>query len=343
MFAHWIVPHQLVRMLVTVVSANIATVTAMKRDTVNLSVARRSCARRLVTAMVLLLAWPQLAGGQSGQPSGLTEPYRAIEVAAAESGVVVELCVREGQAVQRGQVLAVLDCDVLAAMLAVAQQGMQAKGGRNSALADVQLRADRLRSFEAVFAKGHARQEEVDRARAELAMAEARLLAVEEELGKQALECERIKVQIERRTIRAPIDGVVSKIEREVGEFLPPTAPLLLTLVQLNPLLAVFSLPSAQARQLRAEQEVLIRWLDSRETVRGKIDLVAPTTDPESGTVLVKVRIDNTQRRFRSGERCEWHLAGDDLPAALPPPGGASASSTTDLPHGDLPHGATSY
>jgi len=343
MFAHGIVRRQSLRVHVAAVGANNRMLRPMKRNMIERMVGRSSRAHAPVAALALLLLAPPMAGGQSGPPSGLTEPYRAIEVAASDSGVVVDLRVREGQVVQRGQVLAVLDCDVLTAMLAVAQQSVQAKGNRNSALAEVQLRADRLRSFEAVFAKGHARQEEVERARAELAMAEARLLAVDEDLGKQALECERIKVQIEHRTIRAPLDGVVSKIERDVGEFLPPTAPLLLTLVQLNPLNAVFSLPSAQARDLRADQEVLIGWLDTRETVQGKVDFVAPTTDPESGTVLVKVRIDNSHGRYRSGERCEWHLGGDRSPVALPAPAGASNTRNADHPHGDVPRGVNSY
>ena len=44
---------------------------------------------------------------------GFTEPYRKIEVAAAEAGVVEKLSVREGDRVAKGQTLATLDTDVL--------------------------------------------------------------------------------------------------------------------------------------------------------------------------------------------------------------------------------------
>jgi RND family efflux transporter MFP subunit len=255
-------------------------------------------------------------GQEVREARGLTEPYRTIEVATAESGVIAELNVRQTQAVRRGQVLAKLDCDVHLALLAIAKQAMEAEGTLNSALAEVQLRQERLKNFQAVFDKGHARQEEVARAQTELAVSEAQQLAAEEELQHKKLEYRKIMVQLQRRTLRAPIDGVVSAMHKEQGEYLAPNTPALLTLVQLDPLLAVFSLPSAHARQMRIGQEVELRFFDPPDTAPGKVDMIARTTDPESGTVLVKIRIANPTSRYRSGERCSLVECGETTPEA---------------------------
>lgn len=269
--------------------------------------------RAAVSCAILVPAFAGQTKGESVQ--GLTEPYRTVEVAAAETGVIEELCVREAETVERGQRLAKLDSELLVALLAIAEQAAESKGILNSAIAELALQQERLNSYEAVFAKGHARQEEVVRARADVAVAEARLLAAREDLEKRRLEHEKVKLQIERRTIRAPMDGVVSEIHKEQGEFLATNAPSVLTLVQLNPLHAVFSLTSEQARLLRPGQEVVIGLPAPQTTAKGKVDVIAPITNPESGTVLVEIHVENPGGQYRSGERCYLELVNGALAA----------------------------
>ena len=45
----------------------------------------------------------------SNSVEGLTEPFRRVELAAAETGLITEINVREGQNVTKGEVLAKLD------------------------------------------------------------------------------------------------------------------------------------------------------------------------------------------------------------------------------------------
>ena len=240
---------------------------------------------------------------------GLKEPYRTVEAAATEPGLITKVLVAEGDAVRQGQPLATLDSDVYAATLAIAKQGMESLGNLNSALADVQLKKDRLAKFEVLRASDNAREEELERARAELAMAEARLLAVREELEIRRLEFEKIKVQLERRTVRSPLDGVVTKVRKNEGEYVAPNEPVVFTVVQLKQLLATFSVPSSIARELRVDQKVRVGFADQTQAAEGTVEFVSPVTDAESGTVRVKVRLDNAKGTYRSGERCTLDLA----------------------------------
>jgi RND family efflux transporter MFP subunit len=258
--------------------------------------------------------WPLIASGsaaaQTTEVDGLTEAYRTVAVAASEPGLITKVFVREGDVVRQGQPLVALDSDVYAAMLAIAKQAMESLGNLQSAQADVQLKRDRLTKIEELRAGEWARQEELERSRTELAIAEARLVAVREELELRRLEHEKSKVQLERRTVRSPIDGVVTKRFKDEGEYAAPNDPTLFTVVQLDRLLAVFSVPSPAARELRIDQKVHVAFPGIATPAEGIVEFISPVTDAESGTVRVKVRIENPKQDYRSGERCSLEPAG---------------------------------
>ncbi len=239
---------------------------------------------------------------------GFTEPHRTIHVASSETGIIKQLQVEEGDVVQQGQVLAELDDEVHRALLEIAKKAMNATGRLESALADVDLKQVRLHKLEDLRAAGHARQEEVDRARTELAVAEGQLKAVQEDLLIKRLEHAKIEVQLRRRSIRSPIQGVVSETHKDLGEFVAPNSPEVLTIVELDPLLATFSIPSPQAARLKVGGKMKVKFPSASKPVEGVIQFIAPTTDAESGTVRMKVRIENSRGKCRSGERCVVNL-----------------------------------
>ncbi len=239
---------------------------------------------------------------------GFTEPFRTINVAADETGIIEEVLVREGDAVECGQPLVRLNSDVHRSLLAISEQSMQAEGRLDAALADLHLRQERLAKLESLRAEGNARQEELDRATSECAVSEANVRTAREDRLTKKLEYERIKIQLDRRTVRAPVAGVITKMHKQLGEFVAPNSPEVLTLVQLDPLLANFTVMSEQAPQLITGQEIEVQLLPENAKSIGIVEFVAPTTDAESGTVRVKVRIENTAGRQRSGERCKIQL-----------------------------------
>jgi RND family efflux transporter MFP subunit len=271
-----------------------------------IGIARRGGFRRCYWFALVAASWTTRTFGQEStfDIDGFTEPFRAIAVATAETGVVVAVEVRPGDSVQAGQLLARLDSDIHEALLKIAQQTMQSRGRIESAQAELDLRRQRLEKFEALRAKGHARQEELERARADVAIAEAQLHSAQEELLVRQLEYEKAKAQLERRSIRAPSAGVVTEVHKEAGEIVAPNDPVILKLVQLDPLLATFPVPIRQAGSLAKGNRVVVRLLNGRERVEGVVHFVSPVINAESGTLLVKVRLDNPEGRLHSGERC---------------------------------------
>lgn len=266
--------------------------------------------RRLLLTVTAVGVWIALVTGLASatEVDGFTEPYRVVNVASLEMGGLTSVLVREGDTVHKGQALATLDDDVLLAMLELAEKDMNAVGRLESARAEYQLRADRLAKLQQLRAKGFARQEEVDRADTEQRIARAHLRSAEEEQQLKRLEYQKVKIQLQRRTIRAPLDGTVTVVQKEVGEFVSPSDPIVLQMVDLVRMLANFSVPSEQAAHWKLGEPAVVQFPAQGRTVRGSIEFIAPVTDAESGTVRVKVRIDNSKGEYRSGERCTLQL-----------------------------------
>jgi RND family efflux transporter MFP subunit len=239
---------------------------------------------------------------------GFTEPYRKIDVAAAETGTVSKLLVREGDRIVKGQALAMLDKDVLEVYKEIAEANTQVKGKSDSAEAERNLRKIRLERLEPLREQGHASQEEIDRARTELQVAEANLRSVREQRLVDALELKKVEAMIERRTLRSPIDGVVTKLHKDEQEFVSNNSATVVTVVQLDPLRVIFTIPTKSALSIEAGQTVALEFPESNNTAPCKVEFVAPITEAESGTVRVKVLLDNPKGQYRCGVRCSLNL-----------------------------------
>lgn len=240
---------------------------------------------------------------------GFTQPFRVIEVPAADTGVIERLEVVEGTPVTAGQLIGRLNCDLLNATLEIADASRNAVGRRQSAEAEVRLQTDRLQKLQKLLQEGHASQEEVERTVVSKETADAELLTVIEDLQVRDLEHRRILIQIEHRTLRSPIDGVVSRVLKEEGEFVAPNDPVIVHIVQLDPLLATFAVPTAVADGLRVGGEASVSVGTRGGRRIGIVETISPIIDAQSGTVEVKVRLANSDSGLRSGERCILHPA----------------------------------
>lgn len=253
-------------------------------------------------ALLLIGFLPQPTGAETVQ--GFTEPYQVIRVAAAETGILVNVHVAEGDTVQEGQPLAELDSEVYRSMLKIAEITMEARGRLDSAMAELELRKRRYEKLQQLQARGLANPEEVLRAKTDLAIAEGTVTSVREDLQAKKYEHERIEQQLSRRTVHSPLSGVVTKLLKRRGEFVSPNDPVVVEIVQLDPLAATFMVTRRQAERLLARKSINVSLIESRTTAVGEVEFVSPTTDAESGMVRVRIRLANDAGRLHSGERC---------------------------------------
>ena len=243
----------------------------------------------------------------SAQIDGFTEPFKTIELSSDETGSLAELKVEEGQAVTAGDVIASLDTRVQELQVEIATKTAGSSSQMVAAEATLNKRRTVAQRLRELASQGHARDSELIRSDLELSIAEAQLLSAREERVVHEIELRRAQVLLDRRRIKAPFDGMIAKLHRQEGEFLSPLKPEIATLVQVDRLLATFMVPSSQIDQFEIGSTFEIE-LENGKMVDGKIHSVGIVTDAQSGTVQIKLVIDNPNNELRSGEICSLKI-----------------------------------
>ena len=276
-----------------------------------------SVPQRWLPAATLLLVLPLIsaAGWERSTPPGKTalnttavfgfsEPVQAIDLAASETGILDQLRVQPGDRVQQGQELGRLDSHVLMARLDIVAAQIEAQARLKAATIRVQRAESTYEKLQSLYEEGHGGSRELELAASDLELARTDLTAVEEETAISRLERKRISAELRRRQIISPIDGIVSEIHRDVGEFVAATAPDVLTIVNLKQLRIRFYPSADQAAEFHRGARVKVRFVHSQRIATARVDFVSPIIDADSNTIRVEVLLDNTAGEFRSGRRC---------------------------------------
>ncbi len=242
-----------------------------------------------------------LTAAAQGQIDGFVEPFQRIELASDETGCIAKLNVEEGDHVNEGDPIACLDQRVQQLQMEIAEKLANNQSELTAARETLSKRQAILDRLKKLQSNGHASESEVIRAEMELSIAEAKLLSVKEEQAVRQVEMKRAEVQLERRTITAPISGVVATIHRRQGEYLSPLHPDVVTLIQVDKLLATFAVPGSQASLFQPGSEFELQ-LGNGKTVTGTLYRVGVETDAQSGTIEIKLMIENPNHEIRSGE-----------------------------------------
>lgn len=272
----------------------------------------------LLVTLCLLSAASRHAHGADAvlQFDGFVEPWEDVEVAALEIGNLQEVSVRVGDRVEAGDVIAVLDPSLQESAVAIATIQATMRGQFNAAKAECDLHLLRTEQFRRLRAEGLARPDEIARAEADLRIAQARLLTVEEELKLREAEQQRYELQLERRRVRAPISGTVARIFRKAGEFVSPSDPSIIRLINTERLIAVINIPAEYVAPLSVGTPVRVHLAMLRRTVPAAIESIAPLIEGESGTVEVRILLPNPDGQLRAGDRCTVTLTGPSLRSA---------------------------
>ncbi len=201
---------------------------------------------------------------QTQEAEGYLEPGRNIKISSAEPGIVQAVQVREGQAVQAGDILVKLDTSVLDLEAKIVEE-------------EYRMLTARLERLKSLIPQKFASEDELTRAESDHRIT--------------ALKRDQIEAQIERLTLRSPIDGVVTELRYDLGEGVSGTNAHVATVVQLAPMNIQFNLPLNQAAHLQPDQTVEVLFPDFDTSRRGTIDYISPVSIAVVNTVRVKVKI----------------------------------------------------
>ncbi len=208
---------------------------------------------------------------------GTVAAKQVAQVAPKLPGRILDITVRAGDHVKRGQVVARLDDSEIQARLGQARAALtaaEAEAGR--ARAD----AGRLQNL---FRKEAATQQDLDAALAAARSTEARVAeardAIREAESRQG-----------ETVLKAPFDGAVVKRDQEPGDMALPGSAVL-TLQQSRQLRIESAIPAHCAGRVNLGDALKARIASPAIDLKAVVDEIQPSADPKTRTVLVKARL----------------------------------------------------
>jgi HlyD family secretion protein len=151
--------------------------------------------------------------------AGKLQAATEVKLSSNITGDLLSLTVKEGDLVKRGQALGTIDSRRYAAQVS------QQDAARASAAADLRTQNVALAQAEQELARverlsgsGNASPAEIDKARSDVAAARARAEAAQSRIDQADATLREARHYYSLATLTAPIDGVVTKREKQVGE-----------------------------------------------------------------------------------------------------------------------------
>jgi cobalt-zinc-cadmium efflux system membrane fusion protein len=270
--------------------------------------------RGLFMAACLLL--PAAAHAQQTQALGcLIEPSRVADVGSPVVGVLEQVLVERGDKVTRGQVLAILRAGVERAQVDLAQSRAGADADLRAATKAHEFAQKKRDRMQGLFNQEFISSQALDQAVAEAQVAEARLRQAREQTRHSRKELQLADAQLDLRTIRSPIDGIVVERFRDDGERVEDKPILKIALV--DPLRVEAVLPAALYGRVQPGQAATVQPdLAALAPVQGTVSLVDRVIDPASNTFRARLELPNPEGRVPAGLRCKLQLPAAAAPAA---------------------------
>jgi RND family efflux transporter MFP subunit len=232
---------------------------------------------------------------------GTVRAAQTSQVASQLMGTIVEICAHEGDRVEQGQVLAVLDD---AQPRAAVEQATAAVAAATKEVAaadsDFGLAEATLKRYQQLYEKKSASPQEFDEVKARYQSAEARRdMAVAGQAQARAA-LTQAQTSLSFTQIRAPFGGVVTEKKADEGTLASPGMPLFTTEDTRSYRLEA-TVDESEIRFARLSQIVSVTFdVFGDAALSGKVAQIVPAADPASRSVLVKVELP-ADRRLRSG------------------------------------------
>ena len=222
---------------------------------------------------------------------GTGDAIRSVVVMPQASGTIREILIKSGDRITKGQVLAKLDSEEQVIARGQADVALKSAIEKSSLYHNIKSSVSRMDVFDAEIAEQGAR-----------------------------LQLQAAELNLERRNIVAPIDGIVGIIAVNVGDNVSTTTPVA-TLDDRTEILVDYWVPERFANTITVGHpvEATSVALPGR-AFSGVVEAIDNRIDAASRTLRVRARIDNASDELRAGMSFNvgMKFAGDQYPAVDP-------------------------
>lgn len=255
--------------------------------------------------------------------AGKVQAATTVKISSSLSGDLVELLVKDGDAVKKGQVLGRIDKRLYEAAM------KQAQASQNASRADTQVAevevvrtTQELKRVEELVKKGLASEAEVEQARAAKNTADARVASARQLLARNVAFVDQAQTDLAKTTLLSPIDGNVIELSREVGERVRGSdlsEDVVMTIAALSAMEVKFEVGEHEVVHLKPGQpaEVTLDALEG-QTFNGSVVEIAqkaliknPGTEAEVTSFPVTVALDMRPPGVLPGMSAEVRISAE--------------------------------
>jgi len=235
--------------------------------------------------------------------TGTIQPLNQTEVKSQQAAEIQEVLVREGEPVEKGQVLARLDATDLEAKL------RDKLGALTVGKAQLDLARKNLRANQSLLERNFISQTAFDNIQSNFRISEATLVSLQAQV-------EQARKALGHTVIRSPIAGVVAERIAQPGLAVAVNTKLFtvhdLSLMNIEALVPARDIPAVQVGQ---EARFLIEGFGERVFI-GKVDRINPSTEQGSRSIMVHLLIPNTDGQLKGGMFAQGTLGVSSIVSA---------------------------
>lgn len=247
---------------------------------------------------------------------GTVRSAQSSELASQMMGAIVEIRVREGDRVRRGQILVTIDdaqpraaVDRATAAATAAEQQLAA------ANSDLALTESTLKRYQTLYDRKSVSPQEFDEVKAHQKSALARRDTAQADQAQAKAALAQAHASLDYTRIRAPFDGVVTTKRADAGSLASPGMPLLTVEDERRYRLEV-TVNENDLRFVRIGQSVPIAIDALNAAIPGRISQIVPAADPSTRSFLVKIDLP-ADKNLRSGLFGHAEVSRGERPSLL--------------------------
>jgi HlyD family secretion protein len=202
-----------------------------------------------------------------------------------EGGTITRVLVEPGQWVRAGQTLATIERSVQS------QQAQQLAAQIDVARADAALAQNELRRAQALVSRGFVSQADIDRKRATLDAANARVRVAQAQLGE-------VRARIGKLDVRAPAAGLVLDRMVEPGQTVGAGSGALFRIAMGGEMELLARLSQQDLTRVGVGVPATVTPVGSNQSVTGSVWQVSPVIDPQTrqGDARISIPYSNAMR-----------------------------------------------
>ncbi|NLS04725.1 efflux RND transporter periplasmic adaptor subunit [Rhizobium sp. P32RR-XVIII] len=222
---------------------------------------------------------------------GTGDAIRSVAVTPQATGTIREILIKSGDKVKQGQVLATLDSEEQVIAKGQAEVALKSAMEKSNLYHNIKSSVSRMDVFDAEIVEQGAR-----------------------------LQLQAAELNLARRNIVAPIDGIVGIVPVNIGDNVTTSTPIV-TLDDRSEILVDYWVPERFANTVSVGQPVeAMSVARPGQVFTGEVEAVDNRVDAASRTLRIRGRIDNSTDELRAGMsfNVSMKFAGDKYPAVDP-------------------------